>query len=885
MTGCATCPLMTALLPLRYAIAPLAYEGPLLESLELPPLPDRFPVLERYTNLRERNMHYVPRLLRDGWLYVWIDLEGRLAEFQVSNGLLGETDQGGSVIDARRLAYLQVPAGDPVYLAWSPNRWSDRHFESLANDAGQRPLHMRKVIPGAAPHSQVLDETVFNGLPEVIAAPDFDWSGLTPVVPHWPNLARQTQRLEQRSVALVDDPWGITEDLAALVRLTHDNQELLRSRFGGEWGLAGIIRELSNGDQQLNQKLVELTDQGRLQQAWRESDTSQEQFETVMTGLLDAWIEWMGTLDCDDAPGTLASACESLDLAREDHRTILAEKFSISLLGPSYMSQGAAAIGRMMELDTSRSLWLWHALLGLREVVALGDLKKLVEITDLTAEALEGLPQATSAFATAINARLHWLSFHAPVPAHEALFTALSPVAAAELQRVPAQVSALGSGFLLAALARSGQQLAVEDVDRVQANQWLSEAANGKPARYTPVTDAPAQRLSLLRLQPANAAHFTRDNPYTWRDGALEKAPVRSLLVLVTGINLMLMGNEFIIEKRDVESGAKFGEAIAAVATAATSIQHKLAELNWKEGLSKELNPEAYSHGWGMWSSGLAAVTAAFDIIVFGLQAFESWRSGDYDTAALEVGLAGVSAGQLALGVQAFRAYREARAVALGLKAASAVRGLSRLGGWVTALSIGLTATLIGGLVIRFYIQNTPLERWLAKTRFGIKPADWAGEYRNEMERLYQVVFPVTLTLERYPSLNPRTGNHIQECLLLLELPGQPGLTRSMIHFEGHERRRVRTFSSLAWAEEEFRRWFTEEDRQNMQDSEFENFPVIWTGSDFDRHQGTHIEQPVGTAVYRRVHHDGDKLERIEGELTYQPQPGLEFPPIKVNLS
>ena len=55
-----------------------------------------------------------------------------------------------------------------------------------------------------------------------------------------------------------------------------------------------------------------------------------------------------------------------------------------------------------------------------------------------------------------------------------------------------------------------------------------------------------------------------------------------------------------------------------------------------------------------------------------------------------------------------------------------------------------------------------------------------------------------------------------------------------------------------------------------MQDSEFENFPVVWTGSDFDRHQGTRIEQPVGTAVYRRVYHDGDKLERIEGELTYR---------------
>lgn len=60
-----------------------------------------------------------------------------------------------------------------------------------------------------------------------------------------------------------------------------------------------------------------------------------------------------------------------------------------------------------------------------------------------------------------------------------------------------------------------------------------------------------------------------------------------------------------------------------------------------------------------------------------------------------------------------------------------------------------------------------------------------------------------------------------------------------MTHFEGHEQKRAHTFQSLIWAKEEFLQWFTEEDRQRMQESEFKPFPVTWTGDDFSRHEGT----------------------------------------------
>nr|WP_153045461.1 toxin VasX [Marinobacter salexigens] len=875
---------MTAFLPLRYAIGPLNYDGDLLAGLELPNLPNQFPNLERYTGLQDRHLGLVPRFLRDGWLYVWSDYENRLIEYSVVDSAFKETARGGAVVNGSEAAFLSLPSGEPADIAWSEHQWSTAHFNMIVSEPDQRSNFMRTVVPRQTPQSVLLDEQVFYDLPEVASIDDFDWSGLAPTIPHWPVLERATRRFDQRTVGIVDDPWGVTEDLAALVRLAHDNQERLRARYGGKWSLAKTIKDLYETDRQLEAKLPELVELPKLQRAWRESDESQSHFEKVVAGLLDAWIPWMASLECANGPETLASSCESLDLAKEEHHTILQEKFGLVLLGPSYFSKGAGAIGRLADIKGAGALWLWQALLGVRERLSLGEIEKLIEIGDTANDSVEDLSKTATAVVAAINSKISGLVSRAPHPPSRSLYTAISPAASAGLNSFPRGLSILGKGFLISGFARTGQTLAVENVSSVQSNQWLSEAAKGRANGNLPhqKLNAEAPKVPVIRATAANASKFFRGNPYTLID-ALEKTPLRSVLVVLTGINMASATfNYFNSPTRDAEDRARAAGSITGFAAAFSSVRHRIAELNWKQGVSPLDNPEAYSHKLGSIAAVATAMTAALDIVVFGLQAIESYQAGDFDTAALEVGLMGISSGQLALGVRAFRAYREARAVALGLETASAVRGLSRLGGWFTALSVGLTASLIGGLVARNYIENTPLERWLANTRFGITPADWAGNYKDEMERLYTAVFPLKLSLERVPRLNPRTGTHVQDCWVILELKGQKKLDPGMIQFSGHELRNDATYRSLAWVEQQLRKVFDANERERILQPK--RTPVVWSGADFSLHEGTRVHNATATATYRKIYHDDDQIFGLEGELIYSPQPGLEMPPVKVDI-
>ncbi|MBY5939190.1 toxin VasX [Marinobacter nauticus] len=884
MTYCATCPLMTAFLPLRYAIGPMRYEGELLAGLELPDLPDLFPNIDRYTDLQDRNLGLVPRFLRDGWLYVWSEFEGRLIEYSVNDSLLQETTRGGEVVDHRGNVYLSLPSGEPADVAWSENQWSDAHFEMIVNKPGQRSKFMRRIVPGGSPNTQLLDEKTFYALPEVTSIEEFDWTGLTPTIPHWPRLERSTRRFDQRVMGIVDDPWGVTEDLAALVRLTHDNQERLRARFGGEWSLAKTIKDLYETDRQLEAKLPELVDLPKLQRVWRESDESQSHFEDVVAGLLDSWVLWMDTLECANGPETLASSCESLDLAKEDHHTILQEKFGLALLGPSYFSKGAGAIGRLAAVQGEGTRWFWNALLGIRERVSLGDVEKLVSVGEMANDSVEDLSKGVTAVVAAINSRVSGLLGRAPARPIQMLFNAVSPAAATELRGFPNRISLLGRGFLVAGLARAGETLSVESVSVVQSNRWLSEVAKGGSNNLVPTgqLNSEVRKVPIIRAMSANSSKYYRGNPYKLID-ALEKASLRSVLVVLTGINMVSATSAFLnTSSKKMEDYARFAGSITGFGAAYASVQHRITELNWKEGRSHFKNPEAHSHKIGYRAAFATSVTAAFDIVVFGSQAIESYRAGDFDSAAVEVGLMGVSSGQLALGLRAFRAYREARAVALGLRVASSVRGLSRLGGWYTALSIGLTATLIGGLVARDYVKNTPLERWLSNTRFGVKPADWSGNYRNEMERLYSSIFPIRFRLERVTRFNPRAGIHIQDCWLILELPGQGGLRPDMIHFTGNELRNGVVYRSLAWVEQKLRTVSDAEERERILQPK--RTPVVWTSADFTIHEGTRIDNPAATATYRKIYHDDDQIFGLQGELIYRPQPGLEMPPIKVDI-
>lgn len=884
MTYCATCPLLTAFVPLRYAIAPLEYECSLLAGLELPQLPELFPNLERYTSLQDRKLRLVPRFLRDGWLYLWSDYENRLIEYKVADSHFQETSRGGEVIDKRNTVYLSLPSGEPVDIAWSENQWSEAHFDMILHSPEQRGKFMRTTVPGSVPHTQLLDERAFYGLPEVDAIADLEWSGLTPTIPHWPRIERATRRFDQRVMGIVDDPWGVTEDLATLVRLAHDNQEQLRARFGGEWSLAKTIQDLYESDRQLEAKLPELVELPKLQRVWRESDESQSHFEEVVAGILDAWILWMETLECAKGPETLASACESLDLAKEDHHTILQEKFGLVLLGPSYFSKGAGAIGRLAAIQGEGARWFWNALLGVRERLSLGDVEKLVSVGGMANDSIEDISTGATAVVAAINSRVSGLLGRAPTRPVQLLFNAVSPAAAVELSGFPNRISLLGSGFLVAGLARTGQELAVESVSAVQSNQWLSEVAKNSGNATSPLSplDPETRNVPVIRATSANTGQYFKGNPYSLKD-ALDKAPLRSILVVLTGINMVSSALALTdSENRDVEGFAKAVGGMAGFGAAYASLQHRIAEINWQQGRSLLVNPDADSYKLGARAAFATAATAVLDIIIFGSQAIESYRKGDFDTAVLEVGLMGNSSGQLALSVRAFRAYREARAAALAFETAAAVQGASRLGGWYTALSVGLTASLIGGLIARHYMQNTPLERWLANTRFGVKPAGWAGNYRDEMERLYSAIFPIKFRLERVPRLNPHTGIHIQDCWLILELPGQSVLHPETVYFSGDELRNGVGYRSLAWAEQQLRTVFDAGEREQILQPK--RTSVTWSGADFTLHEGSRVQNAAATATYRRVYNDDGQIFGLQGELIYRPQPGLEMPPVKVDI-
>ncbi|NQD95289.1 hypothetical protein HP532_21785, partial [Pseudomonas sp. CrR25] len=99
---------------------------------------------------------------------------------------------------------------------------------------------------------------------------------------------------------------------------------------------------------------------------------------------------------------------------------------------------------------------------------------------------------------------------------------------------------------------------------------------------------------------------------------------------------------------------------------------------------------------------------------------------------------------------------------------------------------LGLTGTTFLGMVSLFYTHDTPLEQWLKQTRFGPRPADWAGNFAGTMRAFYQIVLPVRMSLESWNEQS-YTGAIIEERRLYLRLPGQKQYRQGMIGFEGQE--------------------------------------------------------------------------------------------------
>ncbi len=216
------------------------------------------------------------------------------------------------------------------------------------------------------------------------------------------------------------------------------------------------------------------------------------------------------------------------------------------------------------------------------------------------------------------------------------------------------------------------------------------------------------------------------------------------------------------------------------------------------------------------------------------------------------------SAASLRLYVQSFRAIRAARAAVIAGEAAVIGRGVSAAP-HLAARALGWTILIVGGVIARQYTQDTPLETWVKRTRFGTQPADWSNSYEKSMTEFYKVVFPISFEAYRLNELNPYRGMQTIT-YVLLRLPGKCALTDDMIHFKGHET--WGSFFGLGGTRK----------------------AVEWTGKDFDHHGGTRVKPEPGVAVYRRVYHEenGDKLDAIRGELSYSPVEGITLPAIEI---
>jgi len=869
--------LLSAVLPLRYALGPtLAVDT---SAHELPPLRGEFPAIGDYFEpLRGRPLNYTARLLRDGWLYVWQSGLQRLVEYRVVQAVLTQTPRGGKVIDGRSLAYLLLPAGEPAMLAWSPSQWSDAQFAAARTGTAIRQRVMRAITPGAAPFSGPA-HSIHERIGDYMDADWYGWSSesSTSHRPAWPRLLDDMQRCEQQAYALIDDPWGVLLDLAELIRARQQAFKVTREIRGEDWAMADVLKSLAENDPQVGGQLSSITDYRKLNATWQEQTREEDEHAADIRRLGELWAAWFDTL-AQRGPASLDTACGHFDIEQPLARAELELHFAAACLGPATTGPGAKAIANALMLrQETRKPWLVWSLLGLGKRLGIGEINALTGLADGARDSGASLLDEARKLAELLNQAAEKLARHVQGSALEALFTALAPLAGLGLQRADDGTKAAGRLYLAASLARSQQRLAVEAVSQRQLGEWMSDLMGTRPRlpthiKPTQLSAAISDALPFFRLLPAKdlpalTGHLAADvNLRGMLDlgkGALEKAPLKCLVALVAGVNFAWGG----VQVLDGAARSKLNLAggFMGMLSAASATIQKVAEVDWElsvkvSGTTSISSQKALTDALGVGAKTALSqsITSGFDALVFGMEALEAYQAGDLDTATINAGLTLASSTNLALYVQSFRALRAARAAVIAGEAAAIARGVS-VAPHLAARTLGVTILIVGGMIARQYTQDTPLEAWIKHTRFGIRPADWAGSYEQSMTEFYKILFPIGFQAYRLNELNPYRGMQTIT-YVLLRLPGKDALTDDMIHFKGHET--WGSFLGLGGRRK----------------------AVEWTGKDFDRHDGTRVRGEPGVAVYRRVYHEehGSELDAIHGELSYSPIEGLTLPPIEI---
>lgn len=860
------CPLLAAIIPVRYAIGCEETASEFLAGLALPELNGR--CIAESAPQDEQALAYVARPLRDGWCYVWLDAQQRLVEYQVTRGALDETPRGGAIIMPGGGPCLFLPAGQTAMLAWSPVRWSDRHYAELQASANRRAALMRPITPGQGPASGPLEWA--TQVPELSGAAQdtFAWSSEPwAELPRWETLVPQLTQAEIQAVAVVDDPWGVVIELAYLYRRGLVQREDWFAKEGEERTLAQYILALAKQNREFWAEIPSLADQLRIEDAAKRYDADIADLQSRLAGLVGDWQGWMKTLWIQDDVASLAAVQAHFDPMLAEHHDAMETLWTATLLGPTQSQAGAALVERVMDPEQGPrgdTTWhsLWTVVLSSGQKLTLADVARLLSVGDIAAESdwqgwANGLNQLSVHLGQGIAAF------------REGLFIALGPVVGPLLKQHGAASAhnTLVAGYFAAALARGGQRLSVESAPARQVLDWLNEPAAravGAPSslgqlRPDLLPELDGKRITTLRLA-ANDAAPARGNPFV---DALDDAKLKSVLLMLNGWMLVEAWADFRRKNLSMETSTALGSSLFGTATVAGAIGQQMLELK-----AEQLRiTEGMSTQWGVrYDRFLIAgqitnfalgVAATFDTLYFGKQALDSLGKGDGDSAAIQAGMSAASAGQAALAARAFWLYRQARAALAMGQAAEAAALASRAG--TPGLMLSLVLLVVGSAISLHFTRETPLRQWLRNTRFGNRPAAWAGDIRKELDTLFHLIYAPRLRLERRDIWNHALNTRYQSVWLLVEFPG------AMSPFPG-----MFTFQAKAhWSAG----WFGSETRE-----------VMITEKDLTLDiGGRHGNGPV----YRCIYHEGrddESLQRLSGTLYYRPRPGLTLSPIEITV-
>lgn len=481
----ATCPLLAAVLPLRYAIGPIETRNPSTldaATLGLPALNGNFPEMgPEHASLKDRPLGYVPRALRDGWLYVWEDSLKALSEYRVDAAMLKPTARGAPAPDTTTRAYLMLEAGAPVLMAWSPIRWSADVFAELESQPAKRQRMMRSLTPGVAPFSGSVQAV--HGQIGDLKTEHYTWSIAARKTSYWllqdPPL-KPMQRCEQQHFALVDDPWGVLGDLAALVRERRIAFTKLNKHRNDEWATAELIQSVADSDEVIRSNLASMIDVPQLQKVLKQPALALDALDADLRRLTECWARWFETLE-GGMPSHLDSACAMFDLTQPDQRDLLEIHFACSCLGPSATPLGVKTLERELDAAQPREQpWLLWALLGATRKIDPGTLKQALHLPEALADVTDAPGAAArvaraTAFATAVNLAADQVQALNPARGGEPLFAVLSPSLGGRLRSLSEQIHPLAYNLMTAMLVRSAQRLEVDSLSRVDAIGWLNE--------------------------------------------------------------------------------------------------------------------------------------------------------------------------------------------------------------------------------------------------------------------------------------------------------------------------------------------------------------------------------------------------------------------------